>query len=102
MAFVVADDKVEGFLKEKADKDKVKQIYKAAERFEQHHKPKPQTNADHIRSLSDEELAEFLEQFEVCTHCKYFYNNHCNFENPCVHEFAMAMAYEWLKSEVKE
>lgn len=66
------------------------------------YKEKPILWGDKIRSMSDEELAEFLEQFEVCTHCKYFYNKHCNFENPCVHEFAMAMAYEWLKSEAKE
>ena len=61
-----------------------------------------QTNADRIRAMSDEELAEFLEEFEVCTHCKYADGIVCTFENPCTHGFASAMAYEWLKSEVKE
>lgn len=55
-----------------------------------------------IRSMSDEELADFLEEFEVCTHCKYVDGIRCTFENPCTHGFASAMAYEWLKSEVKE
>ena len=63
---------------------------------------KPKTNADRIRSMSDEELAEFLEEFEVCTHCKYADGIRCTFENPCTHGFASAMAYEWLKSEAKE
>lgn len=62
----------------------------------------PKTNADVIRAMSDEELAEFLEEFEVCTHCKYADGIRCTFENPCTHGFASAMAYEWLKSEVKE
>lgn len=60
-----------------------------------------QTNADRIRAFSDEELAEFLEEFEACDVCKYLDNNRCTFENPCVHEFASAMIYDWLQSEVK-
>lgn len=57
MAFIIDSDKVDDFLKEKADKDKVKQIYKVAERFEQHHKPKTQTNVQKIRTMTDEELS---------------------------------------------
>lgn len=56
------------------------------------------TNADHIRSMSDEELADFLEEFEACDVCKYYDKNRCTFENPCVHEFAGIMIWEWLKS----
>ena len=89
MAFIVADDKVEDFLKEKADKDKVKQIYKVAERFEKHHKPKPQTNADHVRSMSDEELAEWL--------TKITDDAQSDARTKCDYQWA-----EWLKSEVKE
>ena len=63
---------------------------------------KPRSNADHIRSMSDEELADFLEEFAVCTHCKYNDEDRCTFENPCSHGFAGAIAYEWLKSEAKE
>ena len=28
--------------------------------------PKPQTNADHIRGMTDEELAEWLERIRLC------------------------------------
>lgn len=59
------------------------------------------TNADRIRKMNDEELADFLEEFEACDVCKYLDNNRCTFENPCVHEFAGAMIYDWLQSEVK-
>lgn len=62
---------------------------------------KKQTNADKIRSMNDEELAEFLEQFEVCSHCEYSDKERCTFENPCVHEFATAMALKWLQSEAE-
>ena len=61
----------------------------------------PQTNADRIRAMSDEELAEFLAEYEVCTNCHYLEND-CKFEGVCTKGFASAMAYEWLKSEVKE
>ena len=59
------------------------------------------TNADRIRAMSDKELAEFLEQFEVCSHCEYSDKERCTFENPCVHEFATAMALKWLQSEAE-
>lgn len=58
----------------------------------------PKTNADRIRSMSDEELADFLEEFEACDVCKYHDKDRCTFENICVHEFAGAMIWEWLKS----
>ena len=60
-----------------------------------------QTNADKIRAMNDEELADFLEQFEVCSHCEYSDKERCTFENPCVHEFATAMALNWLQSEAE-
>lgn len=96
MAFVVAEDKVEDFLKEKADKGKIKQIYKMTERFEKHHKPKQQTQADKIRSMSNEELAEFLNSM-----------NACPIEGDlCLHQFDDVQCnqciLDWLKSEVKE
>lgn len=55
-------------------------------------------NADRIRKMSDEELADFLEEFEACDVCKYYDKNRCTFENPCVHEFAGIMILDWLKS----
>ena len=59
------------------------------------------TNADRIRSMNDEELAVFLEQFEICNYCEYSHNGRCSFENPCVHEFAISISYKWLQSEAK-
>ena len=58
------------------------------------------TNAQRIRSMNDEELAEFLEQFEVCSCCEYS-KIRCTFENPCVDEFAIAITFNWLQSEAK-
>ena len=60
------------------------------------------TNADIIRNMEDEELAEFLKKFDLCTNCRYGEDVRCTFGNPCTHDFATAMAYEWLKSEAKE
>ena len=61
----------------------------------------PMSNADKIRAMSDEELAEFLESFEVCTNCEYKEKTIglCTFDNICTHGFATAMALKWLQSE---
>ena len=57
---------------------------------------KPQTNADRIRAMSDEELAEFLGQYrfsdicdEGCDHCTY--HGDCN-----------KRLLDWLQQPVKE
>ena len=60
---------------------------------------KPKTNADRIRSMTDEELAEFLESYVVCKHCEHLRNDLCTFGNPCTHGFAMAMALKWLQED---
>ena len=85
-----------------ADETEKKETRVSRERERQLAEHKKQTNADRIRAMSDEELADFLEEFEVCTYCKYCDKERCTFENPCTHEFAGVIAYEWLKSEVKE
>lgn len=63
-----------------------------------YHRAKPQINADRIRAMSDEELAEFLDEItdlcntrEGCKYCPIKLNKDgfCDIE-------------EWLKSEVKE
>lgn len=63
---------------------------------------KPKTNADRIRNMSDEELAEFLETYSICEHCKYDSNHSCTLQNPCVHALAQAIALEWLQAEVED
>lgn len=62
------------------------------------------TNADRIRAMADEELAEFLEGFEACNSCEYAdcATGLCTFENLCTHGFAEAMIFEWLKSEAEQ
>ena len=61
---------------------------------------KPQTNADRIRAMSDEELATFISEIanecEINTEC----NQHCygcDIEY-CVHESCL----KWLQQPVKE
>ena len=55
----------------------------------------PKSQADRIRAMSDEELAEFLDQFDsTCGMCIYqggCYGKNCN-----------DGILQWLKSEVKE
>lgn len=60
------------------------------------------TNAERIRNMTDEELAEFLAELNACEKCKYDSSMGCLFENPCTKSFAEAMALEWLKAEVEE
>ena len=65
---------------------------------------KSTTNADRIRSMSDEELAEFLGEFEVCNVCKYLGDRgECELDSIflCEKGFAVAIAKDWLQSEVK-
>lgn len=65
---------------------------------------KPMTNADRIRNMSDEELAEFIVMYEVCSRCDYSdkTNDRCTLENPCVYNLAIAMSLKWLQSEVED
>ena len=65
---------------------------------------KRQTNADRIRSMSDEELAEFLIRQHACENCEYFGSGaRCKAPNEfkCTNEYATAVVQKWLKSEVK-
>ena len=65
---------------------------------------KSTTNADRIRSMSDEELAEFLGEFEVCNDCKYLGDRgECELDSIflCEKGFAVAIAKDWLQSEAE-
>ena len=56
-------------------------------------KPKPMTNADLIRAMTDEELAEFLNCHNFCAR-----NFDCeNGKQPCIE-----CNLEWLKQEADE
>lgn len=54
----------------------------------------PQTQADKIRAMSDEELAEFINRKIACDCCSA---KHCNSDERCEVDIL-----QWLKSEVKE
>lgn len=65
-----------------------------------------ETNADMIRSMTDEELAGFLvsRESDACTHCE-FYNsdiNRCYLDNPCVKELAEMYLLDYLCRPVQE
>ena len=60
-----------------------------------HYRPKPITNADRIRSMSDEELAEWLDK--LITHCN---------DGPCFNCFmqkaCLTSMLDWLKQEAND
>lgn len=59
---------------------------------------RPKTNADKIRSMTDEKLAEFIahdvEWIEICKNCKS--SDLCDNEENCV-----LSILKWLKEEIK-
>lgn len=68
------------------------------------------TNADRIRAMTNEELAEFLansNNFEPCKNCDYLFkdamNERCNAPRGfiCTKSYAEALIQEWLESEVE-
>lgn len=74
--------------------------------------PVPMTNADHIRAMSDEELADFFFEspeieFKVCEYCQYF-GGHTS-DTPCKHDMGICLVpakneafKKWLKLPYKE
>ncbi|MGN0271439.1 MAG: hypothetical protein ACI4DL_01660 [Lachnospiraceae bacterium] len=74
-------------------------------------KKNKQTNADRIRSFSDEELAEFLADLEIfspCKNCDFHFvdamNDDCKAPDGwiCTKGYAAALIQKWLQSEVEE
>lgn len=57
---------------------------------------KPQTNADRIRAMSDEGLAEFLYSCEFCDICEEGCDS-CTYNGDCKRRLA-----EWLKQPAEE
>ena len=56
-----------------------------------------QTNADRIRSMSDEELAKLIAENIECTMCPFV-----NVEEKCGEIRCSKLILEWLQSEVEE
>lgn len=65
-----------------------------------------QSNADCIRSMTDEELAKFLSEFSACKVCEHFDNrlDRCGADGGflCVKAYAEAIIGDWLKQPVEE
>lgn len=59
------------------------------------------TNADKIRAMSDEELAEFMEPkfFDCADYCEAFEGG-CAYK--CKHNRGKDFLLDWLQSEVEE
>lgn len=55
------------------------------------------TNADRIRAMTDEELAEFIASAVDCCNCKHPRNGCSENDETCA-----ACWCDWLKQEVKE
>ena len=65
--------------------------------------PVPQTNADRIRAMSDEELAEWIRNgisSDSCDYCKHN-NFHCD-GTPCMDKSEAETIIEWLRQPAKE
>lgn len=63
------------------------------------YKPKPQTHADTIRSLSDEELADFMADYADCGVChEKFALDYCGSSKKTCNE----TWYDWLKQEAEK
>lgn len=64
-----------------------------------------QSNAQRIRSMTDEELAKFLSEFSACQVCKYCDEEHdtcgASINFTCVKEYAEAIIGDWLNKPVE-
>lgn len=58
---------------------------------------KPITNADRIRNMTDEELADFLEDVR-----RFGFKNLCCDDDLCDSDACDCCVHEWLQAEVKE
>lgn len=58
------------------------------------------TNADRIRNMSDEELADFIihNPFDCSDYCNEF-SSGC--ARNCIHNLGVDFAIEWIQSEAK-
>lgn len=69
-----------------------------------HHYYRPMTNAQKIRSMTDEELAEFLIRQHACDCCDYYgCGARCKAPDGfvCTNGYASAIIQKWLQSEAE-
>lgn len=99
-----ADDIVSALYRQGANKDyKCKSLREKLKAIASEITAPPKSNADRIRQMTDEELAEWLDHVAGCGVCvlnegKYRYSgDHCAHEHDC-----MQYIEKWLKQEVSE
>lgn len=65
-----------------------------------------QSNGDHIRGMSDGELAKFISEFSACNVCEHYNKeaDRCYADNGfvCVKAYAEAIIGDWLKQPVED
>lgn len=62
-------------------------------------KPKPKTNADRIREMSNEDLADFLNDMTDCSSCATAIHNFCHANE---HKNCGAVILQWLNRPAEE
>lgn len=81
---------------EYADINHPERMFQCPNCYAQMGEPKKLTNADRIRQMTDEEIAEIL----LLSTC-YFGCNKCKYNGKCKGKSCTEAALEWLKQEVK-
>ena len=71
-----------------------------------HENPKPSTNADRIRAMSDEELADIFLRADFCKCCEHEKDGVCNYicayPNIPLYEGCKQAALRWMKQPAEE
>ena len=80
----------------KAECNQCKYTDRQGEKVPSNWKPLPMTNADRIRAMSDEELAEFLGEYRFCDICEEGCDA-CSYHGDCDKRIM-----EWLKQPAEE
>jgi hypothetical protein len=70
--------------------------------FLQERPPQPKTNADRLRSMTDEELATFLVQTMTCTACRDMHGGECPKPKDYKEKKCSDMILDWLKEEAED
>ena len=66
-------------------------------RYIEEHQPKPMTNADRIRAMTDEELAKFIPNWSYTDACKCVEKPYVDCNNECE-----KCVSEWLQQPAEE
>lgn len=68
-----------------------------AQRIANYKREHPKTNADCVRSMTDEELAKIISSLGNCDTCYLYLNRGCNINTSC-----KDAVLEWLRKEAED